>query len=58
MENNYDEVTAYQRAKKRVKEIKAFYVHLACYCIVTPLIIYINLRFSPQFYWFVFSVIG
>ncbi|GGB86075.1 hypothetical protein GCM10007424_27660 [Flavobacterium suaedae] len=58
MEDDFDRKEAYKRAEKRVKEIKAFYIHLACYCIVTPLIIYINLEFSPHYYWFVYSVVG
>lgn len=57
MEDNYKR-NLYDRAQKRVKEIKAFYAHLACYCIVIPVIIYVNLEFSPHYYWFIYSVIG
>lgn len=57
MENNYNK-GAYERAKKRVKEIKSFYIHLLCYCIVIPLLIFINLKFTPGYYWFIYSVIG
>lgn len=58
MENNYTEEKRYLRAKKKVKELKGFYIHLALYILNTPLIIVVNLMFSPQFHWFWFSVLG
>ncbi|WP_442266190.1 2TM domain-containing protein [Tenacibaculum sp. ZS6-P6] len=58
MENNYIEEQRYLKAKKKVKEIKGFYVHLALYLLNTPIIVYTNLTFSPQFHWFWFSVLG
>lgn len=48
----------YQRAKKKVKEIKSFYFNLTCYCTVIPVLIFINLRFTPDYYWFLFSMGG
>ena len=56
--NNYTENTAYFRAKKRVQELKGFYGNLISYCCVIPILIFINLRFSPQFQWFWFSLAG
>jgi hypothetical protein len=58
MESNFTKEQQYLRAKKRVKDIKSFYIHLAVYCLTTPLIILINLTFVPQFHWFWFSVLG
>ena len=55
---NYNENTAYYRAKKRVEQLKGFYGSLISYCIVIPILIFINLRFSPQFQWFWFSAAG
>ncbi len=52
------ENSAYYRAKKRVEELKGFYGNLISYCIVIPVLIYINLTFSPQFQWFWFSAVG
>ena len=49
---------AYERAKKRVKEIRSFYYNLTCYCLVIPTLIFINLTFTPEFYWFPFSMGG
>ena len=50
--------TAYYRAKKRVEELKAFYANLTAYCIVIPVLVYINLTFVPDFHWFWFSACG
>ncbi len=55
---NYNEDTAYYRAKKRVEELKGFYGNLISYCCIIPILIFINLRFSPQFQWFWFSAAG
>jgi hypothetical protein len=52
------EANAYIRAKKRVEELKAFYANLISYCCVIPILIFINLKFSPQFHWFWFSALG
>ncbi len=56
--SNFSEDTAYFRAKKRVQELKGFYGNLISYCCVIPVLIFINLRFSPQFQWFWFSAAG
>ncbi|MEZ7504045.1 histidine kinase [Flavobacterium sp. Arc2] len=55
---DYNESNAYYRAKKRVDELKGFYGNLISYCFVIPFLIFINLRFSPQFQWFWFSAAG
>jgi len=53
----YDDI-AYKKAKDKVKEIKGFYYNLMCYCTVIPLLVYFNLKFSPEFHWFWFSALG
>ena len=55
---SYNENTAYFRAKKRVEELKGFYGNLISYCIVIPILIFVNLTYSPQFQWFWFSAAG
>lgn len=55
---NYNENSAYYRAKKRVEELKGFYGNLISYCCVIPILIFINLTYSPQFQWFWFSAGG
>lgn len=54
---DFDKI-AYDKAKRKVKEIKGFYVNLTCYCLIMPILIYVNLRFMPQFQWFWFSLAG
>ncbi|KOS08115.1 histidine kinase [Flavobacterium akiainvivens] len=57
--NEFDtESVAYKKAKDKIKEIKGFYYNLACFCIVIPVLIYINLRYLPEFHWFWFSIAG
>lgn len=55
---NFKEDIAYKRVRKKVREIRGFYYHLVCYCIVIPILIFVNLRFTPEFYWFPFSMCG
>lgn len=49
---------AYRKAKNKVREIRGFYFSLMSYCIVIPVLIYINLTTMPQFHWFWFSACG
>ena len=48
----------YIKAVEKVEKLKEFYKSLASYCIIIPFLIFINLRFSPRFYWFWFPAIG
>ncbi|MDV7187399.1 2TM domain-containing protein [Lutibacter sp. TH_r2] len=52
------ESSRYLRAVEQVEEIKAFYGGIIAYCIVIPIIIYINLTYIPQFHWFWFPMLG
>ncbi|KFC24265.1 2TM domain-containing protein [Chryseobacterium sp. FH1] len=49
---------AYERAVKRVKELKGFYGNLISYCIVIPFLIIINLLTSPDHIWFYWAMLG
>ncbi len=42
----------YEQAKKRVKQLKAFYNHLLIYVIINALLFVINFVFSPGSWWF------
>jgi len=55
---NTEQNTKYLRAVERVEELKGFYGSLISYCIVIPFLIYINIRFTPDFYWFWFPMAG
>lgn len=52
------ESSKYLRAVERVEEMKGFYSSLIAYCIVIPFLIFINLKFVPQFHWFWFPMMG
>lgn len=60
MENpdRFNEERLYQKAKKRAQAIRSFYINLTLYCIVIPILIFINLTFTPEIYWFIFSMLG
>ncbi len=55
--NNIDDRLAFERAIKKVKEVKSFYINLSCYCVVIPLLIGVNLYFMPQQIWWYWSAI-
>ncbi|MGV3696565.1 2TM domain-containing protein [Flavobacterium sp.] len=58
MENYNEEYERYQRAKKHVEEIRGFYANLIAYFVVNIFLMYINLRYSPQYLWFLWSAGG
>ncbi|CAM1347017.1 2TM domain-containing protein [Tenacibaculum insulae] len=58
MESVYKEENEYILAKKRVKEIKAFYMHLAVNIFSIITIVSVNLIFSPHYHWFWYAVLG
>ncbi|MEZ4802561.1 MAG: 2TM domain-containing protein [Gelidibacter sp.] len=49
---------AYQKAKKRVEEIKGFYGNILSYCVVIPFLIFINYWTYWGFQWFWFPMLG
>jgi len=48
----------YQKAKKQVEEIKGFYVHLMAYGVVMCVLVFINLKYTPEHLWFLYSTSG
>lgn len=58
MEQFNNDYEKYQKAHKQVQIIKGFYRHLLVYSIVMIVLIYINLRYSPQYLWFIWSMSG
>jgi len=53
-----DDVHAYDRAKKRMKEIKSFYGNLIAYSIIIPFLMIVNLTTSPKKIWFLWPMLG
>ncbi len=52
-----DKNLRYERAKERVDDLKSFYSSLFSYCIVIPILVYINYRTS-SFPWAIFPALG
>jgi hypothetical protein len=48
----------YKQAKKRVENLKAFYIHFAIYLIFLPVFIYLNYISGTNFPWALFPIIG
>lgn len=48
----------YDLAKEKVVKIRTFYASLILYCIAVPGFIILNLKTSPNYYWFYFPVFG
>lgn len=47
----------YTRAKERVENLKSFYQSLIAYCVVIPVLIYVNYR-TTSFPWAIFPAVG
>ncbi len=58
MEDFITDEMRYEQAKKKAQNIKSFYYNLMCYCIVIPILIFVNLQYVPHFQWFWFSMLG
>ena len=53
-----DEQTRYQEAKKRVEEIRSFYLHFVIYLLVNAGLVVLNLLTSPEHFWFIWPILG
>jgi hypothetical protein len=58
MERIKTEQEKYLEAKEQVKEIKGFYAHLTSYICVITFLIVINIRYSPDYLWFLWTATG
>ncbi|MAD98351.1 MAG: histidine kinase [Flavobacteriaceae bacterium] len=52
------ENSKYVRAAERVEKLKEFYQNLTTYCIMMPILIFINVNYFSGFYWFWFPLVG
>ena len=59
MESNFtnSQNYKYQKAKEKVQAIKGFYGNVLAYCIVIPVLTYINYR-TTDFPWAIFPALG
>jgi len=53
-----DEQARYEKARKRVEEIKGFYSHLLTYVLVNVALLVLNLITSPESLWFYWPLFG
>jgi hypothetical protein len=51
-------LSARERAEKRVEELQGFWAHLVSYLLVNTGLFAINWFTNPEYWWFVFPVIG
>ena len=58
METNSNDFERYQRAQKQVENIKGFYGHLVSFVFVIFLLLVINLKYSPEYLWFFWPMLG
>ena len=58
MEEKYIEEQRYLKAKKRVKDVKGFYIHFVIEVFSLAIIVAVNLIFSPGYHWFWFAAPG
>lgn len=56
MEMNNSDFERYLRAQKQVEEIRKFYSNVIAFVVVNLFLMFINLRYSPQYLWFLWSV--
>ncbi|WP_370899112.1 2TM domain-containing protein [Chryseobacterium gossypii] len=52
------EASAYEKASRRVKELKGFYGNLTFYCLIIPFLAVLNLLTSPGHLWFFWPMLG
>lgn len=58
MEQFKSDYEKYQNAQKKVHELKGFYIHLIWFIFGMSFMIFINLKYSPQYLWFFWSLAG
>ena len=56
--NTNQDFENYQKAKKKVEEIKGFYSHLLSFVVVMLFLLYINVRYTPKHLWFLYPMLG
>lgn len=52
---NVSQEYKYAKAKKKVEKIKGLYIHLLVTIAIIPVLVFINLKFVPQFHWFYYA---
>lgn len=58
MPENQNDTQLYERARKRVEELRGFYSHLAIYLVVNLGLLLVNLATNRHALWFFWPLIG
>ena len=58
METAMDEQANYERARRRVQQLRGFYVHLVVYVLVNVFLVGLNLFATPNRLWFYWPLFG
>jgi pilus assembly protein TadC len=45
---------SYERAKRRVEQLKGFYIHLTVYIVINVFLFVVNFLTNPGYWWFLF----
>lgn len=53
-----NEQESYRVARRQVRRLKGFYIHLTVYVLVNALLLLTNLVFSPGVWWFYWPLLG
>ena len=55
---DYIEGKHYHETRKKVREIRMFYMHLIAFILISLILIVINFMTSPQHLWFIWCLLG
>lgn len=58
MNEDFKKSEKYFRAKERTKNLKEFYIHVLVYLCVIVFLIVLNFIVTPDYYWFIFPMLG
>lgn len=53
-----EEDKRYERARKRVRDIRDFYQHLIIYIAINSFLFFLNLFTSTEHWWFIYPLLG
>jgi len=56
--DQFEEERIYRKAKKKAQNIRGFYINLMLYCLIIPILVFVNLKYTPEYQWFWFSMLG
>jgi hypothetical protein len=58
MNSQQNNIENYKKAAKKVQDIKGFYSHLFWYIVINVMLLFLNLKYSPEHLWFFYTTLG